>query len=537
MHHLSARALFATKPRVALKSLDTLIPTVQAYKHVPWVYTLRFLRASFVFKLGASHQDLVVALQNLRAISELASSEDDAAVSLLCATYEALLHLKSMTASCVEEAQRAVAAAKSLQLHPLAKPLSQLWALLDCVEVICYLMEGKPAMAAEKAEQMAPIMDNIREHPKTGDDGLLLIPLQEDPGPLTESTCGIFRRVDEKDYLVFHWLPQRDLWAFCFLLNAITTQARTFADKKSEVYLREGLKIMKENLNDASLNREDILPESTPLNATVERLDWWFNMQWFFQIYMTTNACSRAEWSKAEEYLVEAKDCPAVTSLNSTNSRVKWETFLHGTILQGLGQIEEALAVFQSPILLLPSTNTTHKIHDIETDLYILAILNSILIAVDGSHPFHANAILLHELVSPLLTSHPNKSLRAAHDLLRSVLNPHDKLIEKKKHFANCINAARAVNNTQLVSIALSLMCTMFFKDVVGEQAQKSVRSARALADRSGSSLWRSVAAGLQKQTAVRHGNEEEAVKAEEDVETLIEAFPNEVKAQFVAEQ
>jgi hypothetical protein len=117
------------------------------------------------------------------------------------------------------------------------------------------------------------------------------------------------------------------------------------------------------------------------------------------------------------------------------------------------------------------------------------------------------------------------------------VLNPHDKLIDKKKHFANCLNAARAVNNTQLVSIALTLMCTMFFKDVVGEQAQKSVKSARALADRSGSLLWRSVAAGLQQQTAKRHGNEADAERARETSERLTEELPDMVKMRFMLKE
>jgi hypothetical protein len=164
-------------------------------------------------------------------------------------------------------------------------------------------------------------------------------------------------------------------------------------------------------------------------------------------------------------------------------------------------------------------------------------VLNSVLVTLDPGHPSHPNATILHALVSPLLTNHPNKSLRAAHELLRSVLNPHDKLIDKKKHFANCLNAARTVNNTQLVSIALTLMCTMFFKDVVGEQAQKSVRSARALADRSGSLLWRGVGAGVQQQTALRHGNEADAERARDDMKRFVGTLPEAVRKMFVVEE
>ncbi|KIV98980.1 uncharacterized protein PV09_09306 [Verruconis gallopava] len=532
MHHLAARALFATRPRVAIRSLDAAISFAHAHKHTPWIYALRFLRLSFSYKLDASSQDFTAGIQNVKVMSELASSEDDGAISLICATYSALLHLRSKASNCIEEAQHAIAAAKSFQFHPIAAPLRQIWALLACVEIVCYLMEGSPSLAAQKAEQMASIIDEIRASTSLGDDGLLAIPLRQKPGSLTETTCGIFQRRKDQEFLSFKWLAQRDLWAFCFLLNAIASQSRTFADQKAEAYLSEGLKILKENLSESSLSREDIFPSSSSLDVVINRLDWWYNMQWFFYIYMSINACGRTDWSKAEEYLTEARACPPASILDCGPSRVKWEMFLCATIQQGRGQIEEALSIFQSPALQLPAT-ANNGLHDVETDLGILAALNSVLIMLDPTNSAHSEAARLHEFVSSSLINHPNKSLRAAHDLLRSVLNPQGKLIDKKKHFASCLNAARAVNNTQLVSIALSLMCTMFFKDVVGEQAQKSVRSARALADRSGSMLWKGVAAGLQEQTALRHGSDDDAANARKDRDVFIDALPDAVKSRF----
>jgi hypothetical protein len=496
------------------------------------VYALRFLRVSFSFKLSSSHQDVASAVQNLKAISQLAANDDDGAVALLSATYEAMLHLRSMTASSAEDAKRAVAAAKSLQFHPLAQALDQVWALLDCVEIICSLVEGNHTMAAQKAEQMAPRMDDYHAHPDVEENGKLLVPLQGTPASLTENTSGIFQRVNNTDYLLFKWLPRRDLWAFCYLLNAIAAQTRGFAESRAETYIRQGLKLIKENMGDSNLSKENILPSSSPLNAAVQRLDWWYNLQWCLNIYMTINACSRAEWSVALGNLDEAASAPPMMSDNNGGLRGRWETYLRATILQGTGECEEALSIFQSESLRLP-TSPLHKIQDLEIDLSILATLNSVLITINPTHPQHELATELHQAVLPFIINRPNKSLRAAHDLLRSVLYPQDKLIDKKKHFHNCLAAARTVNNTQLVSIALTFMCTMFFKNVIGEQAQKSVSSARALADRSKSNLWRSVAAGLQEQTALRHGNEGDALTAGRDGERLMDSLPKAVKAQF----
>lgn len=532
MHHLSARTAFVTRPRLALKAIDSLIPSAEAYNHVPWVYALRFLRVSFSFKLGSSHQDVASAVQNLKAISQLAADNDDGAVSLLSATYEAMFHLRSMTASSAEDAKRAVAAAKSLQFHPLAQALDQVWALLDCVEIICCLVEGNHNMAAQKAEQMAPRMDDYHAHPNVEENGQLLVPLQGSPTSLTENTSGIFLQINNTDHLQFRWLPRRDLWAFCYLLNAIAAQTRGFAESKAETYIQQGLKLIKENMGDANLNQEAILPSTSPLNAAVQRLDWWYNLQWCLDIYMTINACSRAEWAIAVGNLDEAVSAPPMMSDGNGDLRARWETYLRATILQGTGECEQALSMFQSESLRL-SASPSHKIQALELDLSILATLNSILITINPMHPQHGLASELHQVVLPFIMNHPNKSFRAAHDLLRSVLYPQDKLIDKKKHFHNCLAAARTVNNTQLVSIALTLMCTMFFNNVVGEQAQKSVSSARALADRSKSNLWRGVAAGLQEQTALRHGNEKDALMAGRDGERLMDSLPAAVKARF----
>ena len=245
MHHLSARTLFITKPRVALKSLDALIPNVQAYQHISWVYAFRFLRISFSLQLGTSHQDLSAALQNLHEVSEIAQIYGDTAISVFCATMESLVHLRSMNAGCIEETQRAIAAARSFQFHPSAKTLSQIWALLDCIDLVCSLLQCNPDTAAAKAKAMSSQIDDIDKAPSSADDGLLLIPLQTSPSPLTENTTGIFKLIDGQDNLVFSWLHRRDLYVLCFLLSSIATQAKNQADTRAVTYLRQGLKILK----------------------------------------------------------------------------------------------------------------------------------------------------------------------------------------------------------------------------------------------------------------------------------------------------
>lgn len=529
MHHLSARTLFTTKPRVAMKALDTLIPDVHAYRHVPWIYALRFLRVSFSLRLGASHQDLASAIQNLHAISDLASNQNDAAISVTCATFEALLHLRSMNASCVEEAQRAVAAARSQQFHPLAQEMTQIWALLDCIELVCCLMQSQSDSAAAKASAIAPLMDQLRDAATSEDDGFLLVPLQAPPSSLTENTSGIFRRANGKDYLTFSWLHKRDLWTLCYLLSAVAVQAKNYVDPRVESYLREGLKILKENFGETSSG--NVVAASISLSSAAERLDWWHNIRWYFHIFLSINASNRSDWTMAQKHLVEALSCPQVSSINSAKSRMKWEAFLQGSIYQATGYSDEALETFQLPVLQL-SQSSAHS-YDAEADLCVLAVLNSIMIILPSSHPQHHTVQALHASVTNIVKQHPNKEILAAYELLHTVIHTDAKGIDQKKHLMACIGAARTTANHQLTCISISLMSSMFFKDVVGDQAQKSVRSARALADKAQSNLWRSVTSGLIEKTASRHGNMQEAQKAGADAEYFVSVLPEEVKKRF----
>jgi hypothetical protein len=535
MQHLSTRALFVANPRLAVKTIDALIAGAQAYDHVPWVYALRFLRTSFFFELGTAQHEFASTVQNLKLISQLAARDDEAGVSLLSAVYEAMVHLQAARATCVEDSRRAIAAARSLQLHPLLKDLDQVWLMLDCVEIMANLLGSEPILAAQKAEQMASSLDDKRAPSGPNDDGVLHIPLQRDSKIPIASTCGIFDHIQGRDSLVLQWLPGHDLWGFSFLLNVIAAQARAFGDQKVEAYVREGLKITKENLNSLSVRKYDSSSISNPLSKTVHRINWWFNVQWCFQIFLTVNACGRTDWVQAQKALEEARSCPKIEVGVSTRSRQKWEVFLHATILQGMGHIDGALSMYQCELLRLPD-RTVPKDQDLDLDLSLISTLNAILILAGSSGIAENNAVVLHKVAEPFISSHSNRSLRAAHELLQSVLHPQGKMIDKKKHFQNCLAAARTVNNTQLISIALSLMCTVFFTNVIGEQAQKSVNSTRALADRSRNLLWRSVAAGLQEHTALRHSKEQAASFAAREVEEMTAVLPSAVKANFLVD-
>ena len=68
------------------------------------------------------------------------------------------------------------------------------------------------------------------------------------------------------------------------------------------------------------------------------------------------------------------------------------------------------------------------------------------------------------------------------------------------------MNQARSVQNSQLVSMSIAYLHSIFFGGIVGEQAVKGAKAARTTAIDSGSRVWRCVGCGLLRETLERCG-------------------------------
>jgi hypothetical protein len=145
----------------------------------------------------------------------------------------------------VEHAQRAIASARSYQLSNSLQNLAQVWALLDCIDLACSLLQYNPDQASVKAKTMQQLLDELLEHSSWRDDDLFLVPVETRPSSLTDSTHGIFERADGKDHLIFSWMHKRDLYCLGFLLSGIAGQFKSGNDLKTKTYIDEGLKMLK----------------------------------------------------------------------------------------------------------------------------------------------------------------------------------------------------------------------------------------------------------------------------------------------------
>jgi hypothetical protein len=288
-----------------------------------------------------------------------------------------------------------------------------------------------------------------------------------------------------------------------------------------------------ENFDPKNLTVAEVTPASSSLSTAANRLRWWSRTQWHLHLYLAFQWCSRCRWNEARTHLDALLEMPQGADSGSSSHRKRWTTYLTGIIEQGSGNLAAALAAFQDDSLAIQD-NCANRNFDCQNDLCLLASLNTLLIIRSPSHPQHY--LVEHIMISlePLTLKHPNKAIVSSIYLLKSVFD--NSVTGKKQNLQIALNNARAMGNSQLLAVGMNAMTSMFFKDIVGEQADKSTATARVLAQRAENSLWEAVANGMMANTMDRQGKGQLAEKTRRDAEQLVEKLPEGVRNSFLNE-
>lgn len=224
-----------------------LLLTRNSYRHVAWEYAFRFLRVTLSLS-SSSHQDFVSAFHHLHKIANIAHRNGDKAVSVVSAVVEALAHLQNSTSSdSIEQAQRAVATARSHQLDDELRDIPQLNTLIQMVDICCSLLDHDVNQSSQKLKIIQDMMDEKLNDPNWRVDGSFSIPLSgKSIGPSSIDTGDILQVQNGKLFMSFNWLPQHDLYALCYFLSSITLSAKNSYDgRKAEQFLQEGLRMIR----------------------------------------------------------------------------------------------------------------------------------------------------------------------------------------------------------------------------------------------------------------------------------------------------
>ncbi|KAH0566415.1 hypothetical protein GP486_000198 [Trichoglossum hirsutum] len=462
-------------------------------------------------------------MATLRSISATAEDRRDTAIYLTSSVLEALGYLRSQGKNSIEQAQHALASARSLQLDQLTAELPQLVALTYILDLICSLMQGNQPQAEPKLQALHTMLDQRVNDNHWTVDGTFSIPIHTDARPQTTikgTKSHLSSSQDGIERLTFNWLPKRDIYALVFFLSGVTVSPKnTLQGLKAETFLKEGLKVTMEEIN------SPLDSGKGSLSAIALRLAWRKTLVSHIRLYLAFALCVRTDWDSAIISLKELEQWNGTFSPDPAPGVLPLLTsYLAGVIHQGTGNLTGALSIFQSPqfsVLHNPSfdseNNSNRTSHDPRRDLSILAALNSILIIRGLPQPDQELINRILSIVEPFCVSHSDQNIKAAYYFIKAIYCASDPLIKSKQFLQLALKTAQGIANNQLTFITLNFMSWKFFRGVVGEQAEKSSRASLRQAKKGMDGLWTSVAEGMLADSLEVQGKMDEARSMRED--------------------
>lgn len=213
-------------------------------QHIQWIYALRYLRVALALKLGQT-QETLVAISQLKIIATLANGRRDSAIAATASAIEALVHAgRSNNPENIEQAQTALATARSSQLDPLARGIPQLMVMMHFVDLCCSLHQDDLDQAGAKMALLHSTLDGLANDHTWKDSGHILVPIRPHATRVKSgvSLGGVIESDNNgNSLLVINWLPKDEIYTLGYLLSAAVVVHKNPQDGRAEEFLREAL--------------------------------------------------------------------------------------------------------------------------------------------------------------------------------------------------------------------------------------------------------------------------------------------------------
>ncbi|KAI9052303.1 hypothetical protein LZ554_003657 [Drepanopeziza brunnea f. sp. 'monogermtubi'] len=525
MQYLLAQSMGKKNLKASVKALTQHGEDAHTYSHFSWVYVFRFLTATHSIKSGALI-DYHCAINSLRAAAILAEKQGDHAIFLTASLLEAITYMKTTGPEATENVQRAIAAAWKYQEEPRCK-IPQLTGLTHILAVCCSIRQGVSQDMVEKLKAMQSMMDESLKTARDWStiDDAISIPIRRTPKSShvvsrdTRMVLGI--GADGGDNLMMCFLNKKDTYCVTYLLSGLVLLHKNSSDQKGFKYLKAGLDMLEDTR--MPKKHHGSLPEL------------FANRQWrglllcYFRVYMAFSSAGAGDWLDVKRYLDELETTTLKFGIPLEGTLDHFVVYLSGVYYQGIGELDLALKRFQHRRFDLSATkNSNATLTDqMLRDLSILAALNELWILQDLPRRDISQNMSLMDKLKPLCQNHPNIDVQTAFNLIAATVrrNPPTQTFEIKNYLRLALSGAKITANTQFLCITLNVMCSRFFSNVVGDQAEKSAMAASTQATNSGNVLWKSVADGMLARCFQLQG------KTELAEHTLLEAQSNAQKA------
>ncbi|KAI1283652.1 cohesin loading factor-domain-containing protein [Xylaria sp. FL0933] len=516
MHFLQVQLLFSQrKEKAALIAVDARIRDAEVVKHTHWVYAFRFLKTSFY--LQSVNPTEAHALENLRAISMLASQRGDRPIFAVASLLEGLSHLRAMKDDAVARIQACIAQASKYQLEN-SMSIMQLDVLQLVLDLACSLQQKSPHMISQKLKALQDKMDASIKNADWGfQDRQLLLPIHKqavNPPIVSPDTSSIIRpgaEGDSYDYLVMSFWSKLEAFTTTYTYSGL---ALLYQQPRSDKKL---FSLWEEALSQIRKNRAKIRGFAHCLEDAVQYVDWETEATCYLHILRGLHLATSTKWDEVR-YCVSQLETMVTPA--SGRTVVLYSMYLAGVYHQGTGDLDAAISIYSHPDFSLDVDEARggHR-KPAEFEVALLAAFNLIWIIQDPDYRNDQRTQELLEQIRPLCMDHPNMEIRTAYNLVMAAIqtNPPVPMTAVKTHISTALSNAKNLADVHTLSIALNLMRAKLFQSIVGDQALKSAKAASTQARRSGNTLWMSVADGMLSQSYEVQGEMVEAQKVWHD--------------------
>lgn len=516
MHFLQVQLLFSQhKEKAALIAVDARIRDAEVVKHTHWVYAFRFLKTSFY--LQSLNPTEAHALENLRAITILASQRGDRPIFAVASLLEALSHLRVMKDDAIVRIQACIAQASKYQLED-SMTIMQLDVLQLVLDLACSLQQKSPQMISQKLKALQDKMDASIKNANWGfQDRQLLLPIHKQANNqsiISSDTSSIIRPGEDGDgydYIVMSFWSKLEAFTTTYTYSGL---ALLYQQPRSDKKL---FSLWEEALSQLTKNRAKIRGFAHSLEDAVQHLDWEKEATCYLHILRGLHLATSTKWDEVK-YCVTQLETLVAPTYGSTV--ILYSMYLAGVYHQGTGNLEAAINIYSDPNFSLDVDKSRGGHHKpAEFEVALLATFNLIWIMQDQHYRNDQRTQELLEQIRPLCIDHPNMEIRTAYNLVMAAIqtNPPVPMTGVKTHISTALSNAKNLADVHTLSIALNLMRAKLFQSIVGDQALKSAKAASTQARRSGNTLWMSVADGMLSQSYEVQGAMAEAQKVWHD--------------------
>ncbi|KAK6856042.1 mitochondrial membrane protein [Apiospora arundinis] len=499
MQFLQLKMLSQRKGKAAIKAIDSHVADAELLKHTHWVYVLRLFKASMY--LESPNPSDVHAMENLKAIKELALQRKDHIIFVLASLLEGLGLLKHTKDDSVARIQECIAQCLQYQLDESIH-LPQVDILLLMLDFACSLHQQSPGLIAQKLRLLQHRVDeSLKDNSWSLSDTQVLLPIKKQAANrqvISADTLAVIRpgqEGDTCDYLVMSFWSKLE----AFVMTGLGT---LYDQRRTDMKVYE---FWDEALNQLERNSHKMRSIPTSLQEAIRCAEWRRELKCYIQILRGLQLATQSRWSEVGQCVSQLESLVQPSTAGTVEGIVGVYTYyLGGVYRQGIGHLDTANSIYQHPVLSIDNDgNLQGTGKQAESDVRLLAAFNRIWIMQHEDHRDDQQTSDLLEQLRPLCKRHPNQHIRTVWHIVLAATQtePALPMTELKTHLSSALNGAKALGDVLNLSIALNLMRAKLFHDVVGDQALKSAKAGAMQAKRSHNLLWMSVAEGLLAQS------------------------------------